>query len=433
MQLLLAGAALGTLGCGRTGLVAGTPPAEAAPPPPAVMMPPAIPQPGMMPPATKPQSGMTPQPGTMPPVTMPPPKDPTCIIGVDGTICGDGNPCTIDRCADGECVHDNTNEDGACGDQDCQYEHACQAGRCVRRMIVSQTDGNQCDDGDPCTEDGTCSDRRCIASTTAREPRVLQTLPTFGEGATDAATDGELFVFAGPDRYDVVALVNGAYEYRSPVPMTGARYVEAIGDGRFLVRSGEDRVALLDATDPLAPELTALPHIAPQAPPAQPGLTSRGTRFNDSWLVTNGLVVLGTTTTYEEDGNATAYRLTVAPIDPKRGSAQLLDVRAQYLAALDQGFVWVMWGGTTDVAGAIGVVELDTDGTVIDNMRIERDEVEGSGCGQPRYLGASGDRLVVLSDEEDNGYAHLCIWRLSGGRFDLESARPSTSTCTTAT
>ena len=96
--------------------------------------------------------------------------------------CNDGNPCTKDFCADGECQ--TTELPGECDDEDaCTKNDLCQSGQCVGTP-VSCNDGLDCtadscnvvtgcsfvpndaicDDGNPCT-DNTCSpDGGCVVT-----------------------------------------------------------------------------------------------------------------------------------------------------------------------------------------------------------------------------------------------------------------------------
>ena len=144
---------------------------------------------------------------------------------------------------------------------------------CGSRILSLHSDGMACDGGDPCTEDGACRHGVCYASLEPRQPRVLSSLRTYGEAVYDAATDGDVFVFADPahDRVDVAQLQAGELEYRSSLSLDGALYVLARGGRRFLVRGTGDKVAALDASDPLP----SCAHAA-AARRAQAGAVARG-------------------------------------------------------------------------------------------------------------------------------------------------------------
>ena len=73
--------------------------------------------------------------------------------GGEPADCGDENPCTYDSCHPAlGCVHDGTGETGFCDDNSvCTEEDICQgdaAGTCQGTDI-----SDNCDDGDPCTDD----------------------------------------------------------------------------------------------------------------------------------------------------------------------------------------------------------------------------------------------------------------------------------------
>ena len=104
-----------------------------------------------------------------------------CQVG-EYVACNDGNPCTKDFCADGQCQ--TTELPGDCDDEDaCTKNDLCQTGQCVGTP-VSCNDGldctadscnvvtgcsfmpndSVCDDGNPCT-DNTCSpDGGCVVT-----------------------------------------------------------------------------------------------------------------------------------------------------------------------------------------------------------------------------------------------------------------------------
>ena len=68
--------------------------------------------------------------------------------GNNGAMCDDDDdPCTIDLCNNGACTHPPGNEGAACDDEKVCTEND----KCVQGACVGDVD---CDDGDPCTEDG---------------------------------------------------------------------------------------------------------------------------------------------------------------------------------------------------------------------------------------------------------------------------------------
>ncbi len=96
--------------------------------------------------------------------------------------CDDGDPCTVDLCDAGACLHD-TLEGMACNDNDlCTVEDHCQEGLCLGVPVICvdnnpctedrchlgqcahlpARNGTQCDDNDPCTRVGHCSNGQCM-------------------------------------------------------------------------------------------------------------------------------------------------------------------------------------------------------------------------------------------------------------------------------
>ena len=67
-----------------------------------------------------------------------------------GVVCDDGDPCTVDTCVDGVCVHTPI----VCDDGNPCTVDTCVDGVCVHTPIV-------CDDGDPCTVNE-CVDGECV-------------------------------------------------------------------------------------------------------------------------------------------------------------------------------------------------------------------------------------------------------------------------------
>jgi hypothetical protein len=139
----------------------------------------------------------------------------TDLIGCES--CDDEDPCTIDTCENGQCVHtpidcdylDGWVEDGSpytscngtdvCTYQDMVYlDYECVSGDCVPTEIDWRTDligCESCDDEDPCTID-TCEDGQCIhmliqyALTVNANPSVGGTVT--GNGNFDCSTDAPI-------------------------------------------------------------------------------------------------------------------------------------------------------------------------------------------------------------------------------------------------
>jgi hypothetical protein len=74
-----------------------------------------------------------------------------------GISCDDGNPCTIDTCVAGTCVHTakNCDDGNPCTDDTCDTA----TGNCVHTAVPGRAcdDGNACTAGDQCQADGTCA------------------------------------------------------------------------------------------------------------------------------------------------------------------------------------------------------------------------------------------------------------------------------------
>lgn len=69
-----------------------------------------------------------------------------CVSGSPPN-CSDGNPCTQDLCTAGACDHPNVSNGTSCEDGDaCTDTGTCQGGNC-------NTSGKDCEDGNPCTDD----------------------------------------------------------------------------------------------------------------------------------------------------------------------------------------------------------------------------------------------------------------------------------------
>jgi len=84
-------------------------------------------------------------------------KDNTC------TDCDDQDPCTLDSCVEGQCVHENTcacRNDDDCDDADaCTYD-TCEGGQCAHQEICVCEQDSDCDDSNPCTNDS-CLQGHC--------------------------------------------------------------------------------------------------------------------------------------------------------------------------------------------------------------------------------------------------------------------------------
>jgi hypothetical protein len=78
-----------------------------------------------------------------------------CQPGAGQLACGDGNPCTTDACVPMQgCV--GTPAEGACDDANsCTSGDHCENGQCMPTAVVP------CDDGDPCTKDECAPDGSC--------------------------------------------------------------------------------------------------------------------------------------------------------------------------------------------------------------------------------------------------------------------------------
>jgi hypothetical protein len=144
----------------------------------------------------------------------------TDLIGCQS--CDDGDPCTIDTCVDGECVHTPINcdyldgwvEDGSsyttcngtdvCTYQDMVYlDYECVGGNCVPTETDWRTDligCVSCDDGNPCTID-TCVDGECVHIPAAPTATASSNSPV-SQGATIQLTGGpddmESYSWTGP-------------------------------------------------------------------------------------------------------------------------------------------------------------------------------------------------------------------------------------------
>ncbi len=99
--------------------------------------------------------------------------------------CADGNPCTIDRCVDGECVVESAPEGIACSDDDaCNGEEVCDGeGSCAAGEAIITNDGDVCtaDGCDPATGmvshvfEAGCVTWSPVATAGAPEARVRHT------------------------------------------------------------------------------------------------------------------------------------------------------------------------------------------------------------------------------------------------------------------
>ena len=87
-------------------------------------------------------------------------NDFVCIVvpSPEGTNCDDGDACTEEtQCAEGECTGGtdaDCNDDNPCTEDTCDPLEGCSS------SVLKDT---PCDDGDACTEEGTCSGGECIA------------------------------------------------------------------------------------------------------------------------------------------------------------------------------------------------------------------------------------------------------------------------------
>src|SRR2546425_472464 len=89
-----------------------------------------------------------------------------CRDGVCGGTpknCGDGIPCTVDRCNEvGSCIHETT----GCpcdSDRGCQSNNPCTIDTCIDLVCVNMPvpDGRSCSNGNPCDGEETCHGGEC--------------------------------------------------------------------------------------------------------------------------------------------------------------------------------------------------------------------------------------------------------------------------------
>jgi cysteine-rich repeat protein len=105
---------------------------------------------------------------------------PACAVAPNGTVCDDGNLCTItDRCAGGGCTP------GAA--RACLPADVCQLAFCNPDTggcaSVARADGVPCSDGDPCTVGDACRQGTCSAG----RPRECEDLDPCTRNACDPA------------------------------------------------------------------------------------------------------------------------------------------------------------------------------------------------------------------------------------------------------
>ena len=85
---------------------------------------------------------------------------------LSGTVkdCDDKQACTADSCSpkSGDCVHKALTEGDACDDGDpCTSDAICTSAKCVGKKTL---EGGACDDGDACTADDACHGGKCAGA-----------------------------------------------------------------------------------------------------------------------------------------------------------------------------------------------------------------------------------------------------------------------------
>jgi hypothetical protein len=99
--------------------------------------------------------------------------------------CADGNPCTLDACSGGTCSHPYDNYNWCATGDPCTIDDYCYNGNCLKGPPDACNDYNDCttdscdpvtgckhaantvacDDGDPCTVNDVCANKKCTAGT----------------------------------------------------------------------------------------------------------------------------------------------------------------------------------------------------------------------------------------------------------------------------
>lgn len=322
--------------------------------------------------------------------------------------CDDYEACTEDTCDPAlGCLHQPRDEGQPCGPFDCTIGHFCAAGACNAVDMREVSDGMRCDDADPCTQDGSCRDGLCYASSEPRRAQVLDTLPTFGEGMSDAAHSAGTYVFVGLDRIDVVSELAGTLLHRARLALRGVAFVESVDRMRFLVRTSDGQVLRLDTHDPAAPKLTPLPHIVP-LPSVYLDKPDVHASFDEKWAVVGEWVVIATTSATTPEVPE-FHGVTIAPI--ATGAARGLAIPLYRVAAADNLLAWAQPGirGTGD--DAMGVLRFEG-GAIVTDTRITLADVQRAGCAQPKYVAISGNWLATLARTESSGASALCLWKI---------------------
>ena len=131
--------------------------------------------------------------------------------------CDDKELCTVDYCENGQCKHDPTTGNLVCEDNNyCTPSSFCVAGKCQGFDHVSCDDFNpctddicdpvlgqcvfsyneaECEDGDPCTNNGFCSKGSCYS-------QPINCLPVDNECLIGECLNGECFYQQNPDVVD---------------------------------------------------------------------------------------------------------------------------------------------------------------------------------------------------------------------------------------
>jgi hypothetical protein len=102
-----------------------------------------------------------------------------CLNCGSDSECDDGNPCTVNSCANGQCLVADIADGTACDDGDiCTIGDLCMAGLCAAGATDpncqtppgpcdDKEDGVPCDDGNVCTLDDYCLGGKCVADSVA--------------------------------------------------------------------------------------------------------------------------------------------------------------------------------------------------------------------------------------------------------------------------
>lgn len=112
-----------------------------------------------------------------------------CVIVPDneGTTCADGDACTIGRCTEGECAIVPDNDGGFCADGDECTVGECIAGACE---IVPANEGDFCGDPDDPCRVGTCTEGGCLVENVPNDTPCLPDAPVCQTASEGLCQDG---------------------------------------------------------------------------------------------------------------------------------------------------------------------------------------------------------------------------------------------------